>query len=86
MKHDQQGAIDQIYSLAQQFGIPLPALLAMRGKRKFRKATTRVIHTETLPTRKIPVRYNRPKQTSAFGPKPPVHLCREYNGPARRFA
>jgi DNA-binding protein H-NS len=39
-KHDRQAAIDQIYSLAHQFGIPLHTLLAMDEKRKSRKATT----------------------------------------------
>jgi len=39
-KHERQAAIDQIYSLAHQFGIPLHTLLAMDEKRKSRKATT----------------------------------------------
>lgn len=39
-KQDRQAAIDQIYSLAHQFGIPLHTLLAMDEKRKVRKATT----------------------------------------------
>lgn len=39
-KHDRQAAINQIYSLAHQFGIPLHMLMAMDEKRKMRKTTT----------------------------------------------
>lgn len=39
-KQDRQAAIDQIYSLAHQFAIPLHTLLAMDEKRKVRKTTT----------------------------------------------
>jgi len=54
-KHDRQAAIDQIYSLAHQFGIPLHMLMAMDEKRKMRKTTPPPgKYTATPPMRRIP--------------------------------